>query len=92
MPLPLLQDATEVFGCSFLQAYGLTESTGGVTMLTPEDHRATDESTAHRLKSVGQPMFSAHPHRRSRDARRRPGRYPRRGRHRRRSRHEALLA
>ncbi|MCJ0944947.1 long-chain-fatty-acid--CoA ligase [Rhodococcus erythropolis] len=57
MPLPLLQDATEVFGCSFLQAYGLTESTGGVTMLTPEDHRATDESTAHRLKSVGQPMF-----------------------------------
>ena len=39
------------------RAYGLTESTGGVTMLTPEDHRATDESTAHRLKSVGQPMF-----------------------------------
>ncbi|WP_225985870.1 long-chain-fatty-acid--CoA ligase [Janibacter melonis] len=55
MPEPVLRDATEVFGCKFLQSYGLTESTGGVTMLSPEDHRPTPE-TAHRLRSVGRPM------------------------------------
>ncbi|MFI5952322.1 long-chain-fatty-acid--CoA ligase [Cryptosporangium sp. NPDC051539] len=51
MPEPVLREATEVFGCKFLQSYGLTESTGGVTMLSPDDHR-----TALRLRSVGRPM------------------------------------
>ncbi|GAA1748057.1 long-chain-fatty-acid--CoA ligase [Aeromicrobium alkaliterrae] len=55
MPEPVLREATEVFGCKFLQSYGLTESTGGVTMLSPEDHLPTPE-TAHRLRSVGRPM------------------------------------
>ncbi|WP_370617423.1 long-chain-fatty-acid--CoA ligase [Mumia sp. Pv 4-285] len=55
IPEPVLREATEVFGCKFLQSYGLTESTGGVTMLSPEDHRPTPE-TAHRLRSVGRPM------------------------------------
>jgi acyl-CoA synthetase (AMP-forming)/AMP-acid ligase II len=38
IPLPVLRAATEVIGCSFLQSYGLTESTGGFTLLGPADH------------------------------------------------------
>ncbi|MBC9227500.1 long-chain-fatty-acid--CoA ligase [Aeromicrobium sp. 636] len=52
MPESVLRDATEVFGCDFYQGYGLTESTGGVALLGPEDHRPTPE-TVHRLRSVG---------------------------------------
>lgn len=55
MPEPVLREATALLGCKFLQSYGLTESTGGVTMLSPEDHRP-GEGTAHRLRSVGRPM------------------------------------
>ncbi len=55
IPLPVLKDATEVFNAKFLQSYGLTESTGGVTILMPEDHRP-DPEHAHRLRSVGRPM------------------------------------
>lgn len=55
MPVPVLREATALLGCKFLQSYGLTESTGGVTMLSPEDHR-TDTDTTHRLRSVGRPM------------------------------------
>jgi acyl-CoA synthetase (AMP-forming)/AMP-acid ligase II len=54
MPEPVLREALEVFECDFLQSYGLTESTGGVTLLTAEDHR--DETNRHRLASVGRPM------------------------------------
>ncbi|MTB88084.1 long-chain-fatty-acid--CoA ligase [Aeromicrobium senzhongii] len=52
MPESVLRDATDVFGCDFIQGYGLTESTGGVAFLAPEDHRTTPE-TVHRLRSVG---------------------------------------
>ncbi|SKB05261.1 long-chain-fatty-acid--CoA ligase [Aeromicrobium choanae] len=52
MPEPVLRDATEVFGCGFYQGYGLTESTGGVALLGPQDHRPTP-ATVHRLRSVG---------------------------------------
>ncbi len=55
MPEPVLREATALLGCKFLQSYGLTESTGGVTMLTPDDHATTGETT-HRLRSVGRPM------------------------------------
>ncbi|MCL8250030.1 long-chain-fatty-acid--CoA ligase [Aeromicrobium fastidiosum] len=55
MPEPVLREATALLGCKFLQSYGLTESTGGVTMLSPDDHRPTPE-TAQRLRSVGRPM------------------------------------
>jgi len=40
-----LRRALEVFGCSFFQGYGLTESSPVLTVLTPADHRralATD--------------------------------------------------
>ena len=58
IPLPVLREATEVIGCSFLQSYGLTESTGGFTLLGPADH-VPDEKFAHRLRSAGRPMVGA---------------------------------
>jgi long-chain acyl-CoA synthetase len=58
IPLPVLRQATEVIGCSFLQSYGLTESTGGFTLLGPADH-VPDEKFAHRLRSAGRPMTGA---------------------------------
>jgi len=45
MPVSVLREATALLGCKFLQSYGLTESTGGVTMLTPEDHRVDTDTT-----------------------------------------------
>ena len=58
IPLPVLRDATEIIGCSFLQSYGLTESTGGFTLLGPADH-VPAEDLAHRLRSAGRPMRGA---------------------------------
>ena len=55
IPLPVLREATKVIGCSFLQSYGLTESTGGFTLLGPADH-VPQEALAHRLRSAGRPM------------------------------------
>lgn len=54
MPLSTIQDATEILGCRFVQSYGLTESTGAVTVLSPEDHLAAG-AAEHRLRSVGRP-------------------------------------
>ncbi len=34
----LLTQAVKIFKCDFVQVYGLTETTGGVTHLKPEDH------------------------------------------------------
>ncbi len=34
----VLVDAMETFGCKFFQAYGLTETTGAITVLHHEDH------------------------------------------------------
>ena len=58
IPLPVLRDATAIIGCSFLQSYGLTESTGGFTLLGPDDHVPAEEF-AHRLRSAGRPMRGA---------------------------------
>jgi long-chain acyl-CoA synthetase len=58
IPLPVLRDAIEIIGCSFLQSYGLTESTGGFTLLGPGDHVPAEEF-AHRLRSAGRPMRGA---------------------------------
>ena len=58
IPLPVLRDATDIIGCSFLQSYGLTESTGGFTLLGPDDH-VPSEAFEHRLRSAGRPMNGA---------------------------------
>ncbi len=43
------------FGCDFIQVYGLTETTGAVTQLFPEDHDPGGPK-AHLLRSAGQPL------------------------------------
>ena len=58
IPLPVLREATEIIGCSFLQSYGLTESTGGFTLPGPDDHVPAEEF-AHRSRSAGRPMRGA---------------------------------
>jgi long-chain acyl-CoA synthetase len=52
-PVELVRNALKVFGCGLMQVYGLTETTGAITCLPPEDH---DERFAERLKSCGKAM------------------------------------
>ncbi|MBV9695174.1 MAG: long-chain-fatty-acid--CoA ligase [Alphaproteobacteria bacterium] len=47
----VLLRARQVFGCEFLQVYGLTETTGGGTFLLPADH----DPARGKLRSCGQP-------------------------------------
>ena len=42
MPVELLKQAIAVFPCGFQQDYGLTETTGAITLLPPEDHDPND--------------------------------------------------
>ncbi|MEZ5959409.1 MAG: fatty acid--CoA ligase [Hyphomonadaceae bacterium] len=53
MPVDLLRECMEVFGCKFVQQYGMTETTGTVTYLPPEDH---DPKGNQRMRSAGVPM------------------------------------
>ncbi len=53
MPLPLLREAIEVIGCEFAQAYGMTETTGTISMLHPEDHVLEGSP---RMRSAGRAM------------------------------------
>ncbi len=50
----VLAHCVNVFGCDFLQAYGLTETTGAVVILPPADHDP-DGPNRHRLRSCGLP-------------------------------------
>ena len=59
--LPLVRQALTLLPeVGFVNAYGLTETSSTIAVLTPEDHRtalaATDAATARRLGSVGQPV------------------------------------
>jgi acyl-CoA synthetase (AMP-forming)/AMP-acid ligase II len=47
-----LRQAQEVFGCNFCQVYGLTETTGAITHLSPADHAPE----LGRLLSCGKPL------------------------------------
>jgi long-chain acyl-CoA synthetase len=51
--LDLLREATEVFGCGFCQQYGMTETSGTIVYLPPEDH---DPAGNERMRSAGIPM------------------------------------
>ncbi|MBM3651255.1 MAG: AMP-binding protein, partial [Alphaproteobacteria bacterium] len=42
IPADLLKQAMGIFPCGFQQVYGLTETTGAVTLLPPEDHDPND--------------------------------------------------
>lgn len=50
----VLTGSINTFGCKFAQAYGLTETTGSVVNLLPEDHDPNGPNK-HRLRSCGIP-------------------------------------
>jgi acyl-CoA synthetase (AMP-forming)/AMP-acid ligase II len=50
----VLAASVKKFGCKFAQAYGLTETTGAIVTLPPEDHDP-DGPNRHRLRSAGKP-------------------------------------
>jgi acyl-CoA synthetase (AMP-forming)/AMP-acid ligase II len=50
IPVELLKQAMAVFPCGFQQVYGLTETTGAITLLPAEDH---DPGDARKLLSCG---------------------------------------
>ena len=54
IPMPLLEQAVETMGCGFAQLYGLTETTGAITYLAPQDHDGSE-----RMRSCGKPISSA---------------------------------
>ena len=59
--LPLVRKALDLLpDVGLVNAYGLTETSSTIAVLTPEDHRAaraaTDETVSRRLGSVGQPV------------------------------------
>lgn len=61
VPLPLVRKALSLLpAVGFVNAYGLTETSSTIAVLTPDDHRAalaaTDKSAIRRLGSVGQPV------------------------------------
>jgi acyl-CoA synthetase (AMP-forming)/AMP-acid ligase II len=50
IPAELLKQALAIFPCGFQQVYGLTETTGAITLLPPQDH---DPADARKLLSCG---------------------------------------
>jgi long-chain acyl-CoA synthetase len=63
VPLPLVRKALELLPhVGFVNAYGLTETSSTIAVLTPDDHReaqaASDPAVVRRLASVGQPVPS----------------------------------
>ncbi len=55
-PIGLLRDALATFKCGLGQVYGLTETSGAITYLAPEDH---DLTNLKRLQSCGRPLADA---------------------------------
>lgn len=53
IPLDLLKECMEVFGCGFAQMYGMTETTGTIVALPPEDH---DPNGSPKMRSAGKPL------------------------------------
>jgi long-chain acyl-CoA synthetase len=51
----VLVRAMRTFRCPFAQVYGLTETTGAITQLDPEDH-VVDGERSRRLRSAGKPF------------------------------------
>jgi long-chain acyl-CoA synthetase len=51
----VLVKSMQTFGCAFAQVYGLTETTGAITSLMPEDHDP-DGPRANLLRSAGRPF------------------------------------
>jgi long-chain acyl-CoA synthetase len=54
IPAALLREGIEVIGCGFVQQYGLTETTGTIVALPPEDH--TTEENVPRMRAAGKAL------------------------------------
>src|SRR5258706_16295260 len=52
LPVALLKECIEVFGCGFVQLYGMTETTGTIVALPAEDHVGGLE----RMRSAGKAL------------------------------------
>jgi acyl-CoA synthetase (AMP-forming)/AMP-acid ligase II len=53
IPLDLLRQCIAMFGAQFLQAYGMTETTGTIVILPPEDH---DPNGNPRMRAAGKAL------------------------------------
>ena len=53
IPLELLRQCIAMFGADFVQNYGMTETTGTICVLPPEDHTADGNA---RMRSAGKPL------------------------------------
>lgn len=53
IPIDLLRECMEVFGCEFCQQYGMTETAGTIVYLPPEDHSPTGNPL---MRAAGLPM------------------------------------
>jgi acyl-CoA synthetase (AMP-forming)/AMP-acid ligase II len=53
MPLELLRQCIKMFNAGFIQAYGMTETTGTIVILPPEDHDPTGNV---RMRSAGKAL------------------------------------
>lgn len=54
IPAALLREGLEVFKCGFTQQYGMTETTGTIVALAPEDH--TTDADAPRMRAAGKAL------------------------------------
>jgi fatty-acyl-CoA synthase len=52
-----LRQAIDVFGCEFLQGYGMTETTAAATYLFPADHQRALAGEPQLLLSAGRPLL-----------------------------------
>ncbi|MFM2301916.1 MAG: hypothetical protein RLZZ84_1652 [Pseudomonadota bacterium] len=53
IPLDLLRECIAMFGAEFVQNYGMTETTGTICVLPPEDHTVEGNQ---RMRSAGKPL------------------------------------
>ena len=53
IPLELLRECIAMFGAEFTQNYGMTETTGTICVLPPEDHSVEGNQ---RMRSAGKPL------------------------------------
>lgn len=53
IPLELLRQCIQMFGAEFVQNYGMTETTGTICVLPPEDHTVEGNQ---RMRSAGKPL------------------------------------
>jgi acyl-CoA synthetase (AMP-forming)/AMP-acid ligase II len=55
----VLKQAMDVFGCDFIQMYGMTETCGTVVNMSPADHRRAVSGEPELLRSCGRPSVGA---------------------------------